>query len=67
MKASREDVEKALKVLVEAKLKTLKRYADDKDDAFDSYVHQQILQLYKEFPDLNQSLMHGYELFSPEG
>lgn len=64
MKPTPEDIQNALRILIEAKLKTLKINAEAKDDLFDSYIHHQIIQLYKDFPDLQASLTHGLSLFA---
>ncbi len=52
----------AFRVLAEAEMSMHKQKDHDQEDAIESYMHHQILQIFKEFPDLPAALLQGYEL-----
>lgn len=64
MQPSQEDVLNAFKVVTDAQKKAHEIRSSDIEDAFDSYVHTQILLLQKEFPDFLQELLKGYNIFA---
>ncbi|MFA6916594.1 MAG: hypothetical protein WC222_09370 [Parachlamydiales bacterium] len=64
MKPSTEELLKAFKVIIDAQKKAHEMRSENIEDAFDSYVHSQILLLQKEFPDTLQALLKGYTLFT---
>lgn len=64
MKPSLEDIRSAFKIIIDAQKKAHEIRSEDIEDAFDSYVHAQILLLQKEYPDTLEALLKGYTLFT---
>lgn len=66
MKPTKDELLTAFQNVIDAELNVHKKLSDDKDDLLDSYVHQQIILLNKEFPNLLETLYRGYELLKAE-